>query len=105
MPTSIVTNSRLGFADLLLGEGVEFWDLLDLPEVIIQSDDLQYTVTGADRIDNIAYQHYGNPTLWWVIAVANDMEMVPNALYTGQVLRIPAPRYVLQQLFKQPKVR
>jgi nucleoid-associated protein YgaU len=101
MSTAITTNSRLRFATLLRGESVEFWDLLDLPEIVIQSDDLQYTVTGAERIDNLAFKFYGNPELWWVLAAANDMELIPNDLYAGQLLRVPSPRYVLQQLFQK----
>ena len=84
---------------------MEFWDLLDLPEIIVQSDDLQYTVLGFDRIDQLSYKFYGSPVLWWVIAAANNMELLPNALYIGQVLRIPAPRYVLQQLFQKANVK
>jgi len=105
MSVSIPSRSRLNFAELIQADGVEFWEVLDLPEIVVQPDDIQYTALGSDRIDRIAYKHYGDPVLWWVIAAANGMELLPDALCTGQVLRIPAPRYVLQQLFQKAGTR
>jgi len=37
----------------------------------------------------------------WVIAVANDMEILPTDLNAGDTIRVPSPRYVLTQLFKR----
>jgi nucleoid-associated protein YgaU len=99
MSVDIPLRSRLQFADLLSYSGVEFWETVDLPNVEIQSDDVFHIVCSTDRIDSIAYKYYGDPVLWWVVAVANDLELVPTDLYEGQTLRIPAPRYVLQELF------
>lgn len=105
MTVSVVTNSVLRYANLVTQDGVTFWDLLDLPDIAVQNDDLQYSVISTDRIDSIASKFYGDPVLWWVIAAVNDMELVPNGLCAGQVIRIPAPRYVLQELLQQAKVR
>lgn len=100
MAITIDDHSRLQFAQLSSQDGVTFWDGLDLPDIVVQTDDVQYMTMNSDRIDRIANQFYGDPVLWWVIAAANDMELLPNALYGGQTLRIPSPRYVLQELFK-----
>jgi nucleoid-associated protein YgaU len=105
MSVQITNNSRLRFGNLVSAEGVEFWDVLDLPEIVPQADDLTYTVTSTDRIDLLANQFYGDPVLWWVIAVANDLEILPTAMIPGQRLRIPSARYVLQDLFKKSKVQ
>ena len=101
MSVDIPLRSRLQFADLVSYDGVEFWDLLDLSDVPIQSDDIFHTVIQLDRIDSIATKYYGDPVLWWVIAAANDLELVPTSIYEGQTLRIPAPRYILQELFQR----
>lgn len=100
MAVRIAVNSRLRFGELLLAEGVEFWDVVDLPEVPEQPDDISYQVRGGiiERIDRLATRFYGDPTLWWVIAVANDMEIVPTHLNEGDIIRIPSPRYVTQEL-------
>lgn len=100
MPATISKRSRLNFVDLLSDEGYEYWDTSVYPEIKDQTDDLRYQVCGDDRIDMLAYKFYGTPTLWWVIAVANDLEILPSDLSVGQILRIPSPRYVNQELFK-----
>lgn len=105
MPISLPDRSRLRFAELVSSEGIVFWNLLDLPTIVVQADDLTYSVKSSDRIDRLANQYYGDPVLWWVIAAANDMELLPTALYGGQTLRIPSPRYVLQELFQKALAR
>lgn len=41
-----------------------------------------------ERLDTLAYQYYGDPDYWWVIALANRI-MDPFTLPVGQQLRIP----------------
>jgi hypothetical protein len=43
-----------------------------------------------DRLDLLAFDFYGDSTLWWIIASANDMQ--PDSLVPplGMTLRIPA---------------
>jgi hypothetical protein len=59
------------------------------PTIDPKADD-NYIITGTeDRLDLIAYDFYGDSTLWWVIAMVNDLEgdsMYPPA---GIYLRIP----------------
>jgi hypothetical protein len=90
MGVRIPTNSRLRLGSLIDFDGVEFWDLLVLPPVPAHPQDIEYTVVGGDRIDNMAYRFYGDPTLWFIIAVANDLELLPVDLNVGDTLRIPA---------------
>ena len=40
-----------------------------------------------DRLDNLAFQFYGNPHLWWFIAQANNLNKMN--LEAGMQLRIP----------------
>lgn len=100
MSVPIGKRSRLNFADLLVDGEVEFWDMLVLPDLPEQSDDIRYQVMGGDRIDALANKFYGSPTLWWVIAAANELEILPTALSVGDVIRVPSPRFVNQELFK-----
>lgn len=48
-----------------------------------------YVVHGADRIDTLAYDFYGDPTKWWVIADANPEVMNWFNLSEGMIIRIP----------------
>jgi hypothetical protein len=107
MTTSVIVRnrSRLQFGNLLTLDGFTFWDLLELPEIQPQPDDTFYQVQGTDRIDSLAYQFYGDPVLWWVIAAANDMELLPSDMNVGDLLRIPSQRYVLQILFQRVRTK
>ncbi len=98
MAVTVRTRSRLRFANLLTIDGFEFWDTLVPPTIPTQVDDFMYTVQSNDRIDLLAQKFYQDPILWWVIAVANDLELLPVDMNAGDVLRIPSPRYVLQVL-------
>ena len=101
MPVDISRFSRLRFATLAVVDDIEFWDTLDLPEIPEQPDDLVYQVEGFERLDRLAHRYYNDSRLWWVIAVVNDIELVPTEFNVGDKLRIPSPRYVTQVLFKK----
>ena len=99
MAVNIGIRSRLQFSDLLKVDGVEFWDLDPYPKVPEQNDDIYIQLSYIDRIDLLAANYYGDPNLWWVIAVANGMELLPTDFQPGRVIRIPSPRYVADTLF------
>ena len=56
-------------------------------EVPKRNDDIYVIAQDGDRLDNLAFQFYGNQHLWWYIARANHL----NALNipAGKRLRIP----------------
>lgn len=49
-----------------------------------------HLVTGADRIDLLAQQYYGDPRMWWHIADANPEVLSWEALTPGRTIRIPS---------------
>lgn len=103
MPITVTRKSRLRFKDFVSVKGVEFWELDNLPSVPTSPADIYYRVDVMDRIDTIATRFYGDPNLWWVIAVANDMNILPTDLHPGEVIRIPAPAYVNSTMFTDAK--
>jgi hypothetical protein len=44
-----------------------------------------------DRLDNLAYQFYNDPTLWWILSIANP-DLPNDSLYPtlGYQLRVPS---------------
>jgi hypothetical protein len=60
----------------------------DIP--LTENDVFLYTMRG-DRLDNLAYQFYNDPTLWWILSVANP-DLPNDSLYPtlGFQLRIPS---------------
>jgi nucleoid-associated protein YgaU len=101
MTVNVSNMSPLRFAELVTVDGVEFWNTIDLPTIPDQPGDIVHTVKSTDRLDLLAYEYYGDPVAQWVIAVANDLEILPTDLNAGDTIRIPSPRYVLTQLFKK----
>ena len=104
MTVKITPRSRLLYSALVTVDGVEFFDLPEFPDLLVQADDLSYVVKAGDRIDLLAQQFYGDPVLWWVIALANDMELLPTDMQDGVTLRIPSPRYVNSIITAQRRV-
>lgn len=63
----------------------------EIKKVNLSSMDSYHTVDANEegRLDLIAYQYYGNPLLWWVIAQANDIYNVIENPKPGDIIRIP----------------
>lgn len=102
----IKKTSHLRFANFLTDldgdqEGFDFYDLIDLPEIVPQNDDIKHEVLTTDRIDLLANTYYGDPILKWAIAVRNNLELLPGDLAEGTEIIIPSPRYVRNELFKK----
>ena len=49
--------------------------------------DLHVISTEGDRLDNLAFQFYGDPSLWWYIAKANNLTAMN--IPAGKSLVIP----------------
>lgn len=105
MPITVSKKSRLRFKEFVNVDGFEFWDLDLLPTIPDSAGDFYYTVTAEDRIDLIAARFYGDPNLWWVIAVANDLDILPTNLLVASTIRIPSPAYVTDTLFTTNAVK
>lgn len=57
---------------------------------IPKSDKDIYIVTqSGDRLDTLAHQFYGDASLWWVIASANNIHDSGFAVADGTTLRLP----------------
>lgn len=101
MTVQVGTSSRLQSSIAILKniDGIEFWDLLDLPVYVPISTDIRHVVNGGDRLDLLAQAYYSNAKLDWVIAWANELELLPSDLITGMTLYIPSIDYIKSKLF------
>lgn len=99
MSMEVLLKSRLNLGIPRELDGIEHFDLLEIPDIPEQPDDIPYRVKGTDKITTLANTFYNNPILWFVIAAANGLELLPVDLVEGTVLRIPSPRYVSQEYF------
>jgi nucleoid-associated protein YgaU len=60
------------------------------PNIPLSESDVYVITTVGDRLDSLAFSYYNDPTLWWIIAMANN-NATKGALYPapGTQLRIP----------------
>lgn len=101
MAVQINPRSYLRFTPLLESSSVEFWDIPEIEEIPLQTDDTRFEVDDLheNRPDLIADTVYGDAELWWVVMVANSLEL-PTQLRRGNILRIPSPRFVFTELLR-----
>lgn len=85
---NVRSTSWLQFSRLLTIDGVVCWEMPEFPVIEPADDDIIYTVTRTDRIDALAQRFLGSPELWWMIAVLNNLNILPNDLYQNQTIRI-----------------
>ena len=92
-------SSWLHYADLLeTTDGFVFWGHAELPEFPEQPDDRWLTLDRNARIDLLANDYLGDQKLWWVIAIANEWDLVPSDMVVNARVRIPALRFVQRTL-------
>lgn len=59
--------------------------------VILPSDkDIIVISNECDYLDSMAYKYYGDPTLFWIIALANNLGKGRLSIPPGTTLRIPS---------------
>jgi len=104
--TALIPNkSWLRFPDYYIFDGIEFFDTPDFPEFPLSDNDTIITIdqTYLGRLDLIAYDYYGDVNLWWVIALVNDLMLLPTSMYVGMKLRIPVSDSISIYLSKAGK--
>lgn len=81
-----------------LEDGEVTWTRFDAPVFSPREGDVTITLDYDEPPDQLAQRMYGNPRLWWVIALANDIMYPLGQFVRGTTLRIPDPSYVLSQI-------
>lgn len=70
-------------------DDVIFWGPTSPPDVVPAQDDIEHTVAISDRIDLLANRYFGDPQLWWIIQLRNDLRLMPNDLVPGMKVYVP----------------
>jgi len=52
-------------------DGKRVYKSVAYPVIIPQTTDVQVVSNESDYLDTLAYKYYGDPTLWFIIALAN----------------------------------
>jgi hypothetical protein len=64
-------------------------------------DDFYVTVSESDYLDSLAKKYYGDETLWWIIARANNLPGYKLSVTTNRQLRIPGNISLIMNRLKQ----
>lgn len=60
------------------------------PKIKPSNDDIYIISESSDRLDILASKYYGDKTLWWIIATANNLNDASLSITPGTQMRIPS---------------
>jgi hypothetical protein len=105
MTAFVPSKSWLNFPDYYSMDGIEFFDTPDFPVFPTSKNDQIITIDQKylGRLDMIANDYYNDVNLWWVIALVNNIELIPESMFIGMTLVIPAQDSVSAYLTKAGK--
>ena len=71
-------------------EGKRFKSTVKYPDIPLSFDDIYAYTDEGDRFDILAQTYYNDPSLWWVISIANP-QFNQGSMFTplGVQIRIP----------------
>jgi hypothetical protein len=69
--------------------GPRYYSSTKYPFIAESIDDLYIITQQGDRLDNLAYQFYGDPTLYWVFQISNELKRDSLFPPIGLQMRIP----------------
>lgn len=67
-----------------------------LPYVEPKDSDIVILTTSTDRLDLLADEYYGDSSMWWIIALKNNLTDIDFVLEPGTILRLPTRTEALQ---------
>ena len=75
----------------LRNRGLRYYNTSRYPLVPLSEDDIYAISEFGDRLETLAYQFYGDVTLYWIIAIANPNIIPFDSLFipVGSQIRIP----------------
>lgn len=69
--------------------GKKYYPTFRYPTIVEKTTDVYIIGSFSDRLDNLAYAYYKDPTLWWIIAEANNIGKGDLLVPVGKQIRIP----------------
>lgn len=70
-------------------DGKRVYNTTRYPKIVATDDDAIIIAGEADYLDTLAHKFYNDPTLWWIIALANNIGKGRLSVEEGLQLRIP----------------
>jgi len=60
------------------------------PKIKPNDNDMYVISQQSDRLDILASKYYGDQSLWWIIAIANNLNDASLSIEPGTQMRIPS---------------
>lgn len=70
-------------------DGKKVYFTTEYPRIEPSPTDIVIISNEADYLDSLAYKYYGDPTMWWIIALVNNLGKARMSVTPGLQLRIP----------------
>jgi hypothetical protein len=70
-------------------DGKRIFKTVRYPEIEVADDDIYIISNDTDFLDVLSQKYYGDATLWWIIALANNIGKGRLSVEGGLQLRIP----------------
>lgn len=70
-------------------DGKRVYYTTEYPKIEPSDSDTIIISNEGDHLDFLSYKYYGDPTLWWIIALANNLGKGRMSVKPGLQLRIP----------------
>lgn len=70
-------------------DGKRVYKTVTYPPIVPQDSDIQVVANSEDYLDSLALKYYGDPTLYWIIGLANNLGKGRLSIPPGTTLRIP----------------
>lgn len=74
---------------LKTNKGKRYYNTILYPLIKPDISDIYVITTAGDRLDILANDFYKDPTMWWIIASANNLRKDSIYIQPGTQLRIP----------------
>ena len=71
-------------------DGKQCYKTTYYPTIQQSDDDIIIITNESDYLDTLAYKYYNDPTLYWIIALANNLVNGRMSVKSGIQIRIPA---------------
>ena len=82
--------SRYDFTPMKLNkDGKRVFKPTIYPRIPIRDSDIFIYPKFGDRLDNLAFKYYGDVSLWWIIAKANNLDAAHIGLEVDNQIIIP----------------
>ena len=71
-------------------DGKQVYKTTQYPVILPSNSDMIIISNETSTLDGLAYKYYNDPTLWWVIALINNIGKGRLSIPCGIQLRIPS---------------